>query len=125
MSTQREKAERFLALHHGETPLLMPNAWDQGTAKLFASMGFEAIATTSSGHAATLGRLDGRVTRGADVYRDVMRRIWWAYPLFLFSVAPGLRSLFDGGYRAFARNRHRFSRACGLPPGASPDPSGR
>jgi predicted DCC family thiol-disulfide oxidoreductase YuxK len=67
----------------------------------------------------------GKVTRGADVYRDVMRRIWWAYPLFLLSIAPGLRSLFDGGYRAFAKNRHRFSRACGLPPGPSPDLPGR
>src|SRR6478672_2113330 len=63
MSTQAEKAERFLALHHGGTPLLMPNAWDAGSAKLFASLGFRAIATTSSGHAATLGRLDGSVTR--------------------------------------------------------------
>jgi 2-methylisocitrate lyase-like PEP mutase family enzyme len=63
MSTQGEKAERFLALHHGDTPLLMPNAWDAGTAALFASLGFHAIATTSSGHAATLGRLDGAVTR--------------------------------------------------------------
>src|SRR6478736_1764202 len=59
MSTQAEKAERFLALHHGGTPLLMPNAWDAGSAKLFASLGFHAIATTSSGHAATLGRLVG------------------------------------------------------------------
>ena len=63
MSTQGEKADRFLALHHGATPLLMPNAWDAGTAALFASLGFQAIATTSSGHAATLGRLDGAVTR--------------------------------------------------------------
>jgi 2-methylisocitrate lyase-like PEP mutase family enzyme len=63
MSTQAEKAERFLALHHGAGPLLMPNAWDAGTAVLFASLGFQAIATTSSGHAATLGRLDGAVTR--------------------------------------------------------------
>jgi 2-methylisocitrate lyase-like PEP mutase family enzyme len=62
MSTQQEKAERFLALHHADTPLLMPNAWDPGTAKLFASLGFQATATTSSGHAATLGRLDGGVT---------------------------------------------------------------
>ncbi len=68
---------------------------------------------------------DGRVARGADVYRDVLRRIWWAYPLFLLSAAPGLRSLFDRGYRAFAKNRHRFSRACGLPPGASPELPGR
>jgi 2-methylisocitrate lyase-like PEP mutase family enzyme len=58
-----EKAERFLALHRGERPLLMPNPWDAGSAKLLASLGFEALATTSSGHAATLGRLDGSVTR--------------------------------------------------------------
>jgi 2-methylisocitrate lyase-like PEP mutase family enzyme len=63
MATQQEKAERFVASHHGETPLLLPNAWDPGTAKLFASLGFDAVATTSSGHAGTLGRLDGRVTR--------------------------------------------------------------
>jgi 2-methylisocitrate lyase-like PEP mutase family enzyme len=63
MPTQREKTERFLALHHGGSPLLLPNAWDPGTAKLFAALGFDAVATTSSGHAATLGRLDGGVTR--------------------------------------------------------------
>jgi 2-methylisocitrate lyase-like PEP mutase family enzyme len=63
MSTQQEKAERFLALHRGPTPLLMPNAWDRGSAALLASLGFAALATTSSGHAATLGRLDGQVTR--------------------------------------------------------------
>jgi 2-methylisocitrate lyase-like PEP mutase family enzyme len=63
VSTQQEKAERFLALHHGDRPLLLPNAWDAGTARLFESMGFEAVATTSSGFASTLGRLDGSVTR--------------------------------------------------------------
>jgi 2-methylisocitrate lyase-like PEP mutase family enzyme len=63
MSTQAEKAERFLARHRGATPLLLPNAWDPGTARLFESLGFEAVATTSSGHAATLARLDGGVTR--------------------------------------------------------------
>src|SRR4051794_31183383 len=41
----------------------MPNAWDAGSARLLVSLGFEALATTSSGHAATLGRLDGGVTR--------------------------------------------------------------
>jgi 2-methylisocitrate lyase-like PEP mutase family enzyme len=40
----------------------MPNPWDQGSAKLLASLGFRALATTSSGFAATLGRLDGSVT---------------------------------------------------------------
>jgi 2-methylisocitrate lyase-like PEP mutase family enzyme len=63
MSAQREKAERFLALHRPGSPLLIPNPWDAGSAKLLASLGFEALATTSSGHAATLGRADGSVTR--------------------------------------------------------------
>jgi len=58
---------------------------------------------------------DGRQVRGADVYRHVMRRIWWAYPLYALSVAPLLRLVFDRAYRTFADNRHRVSRACGLP----------
>jgi 2-methylisocitrate lyase-like PEP mutase family enzyme len=41
----------------------MPNAWDVGSAKVLGNLGFHALATTSSGHAATLGRLDGSVTR--------------------------------------------------------------
>jgi 2-methylisocitrate lyase-like PEP mutase family enzyme len=56
-------ADGFLALHKSDRPLLMPNPWDIGAAKLLESLGFEALATTSSGFAATLGRLDGRVTR--------------------------------------------------------------
>ena len=63
MTEQAAKAAHFLQLHHANSPLLLPNPWDPGSAKLFAFMGFEALATTSSGHAATLGRLDGRVTR--------------------------------------------------------------
>lgn len=66
MSTPRElegAAGRFLALHHGGRPLVMPNAWDVGSARLLESLGFAAIATTSSGFAATLGRLDGAATR--------------------------------------------------------------
>jgi 2-methylisocitrate lyase-like PEP mutase family enzyme len=63
MPAQPEKAARFLTLHHGGPPLLMPNAWDRGSARLFASLGFAALATTSSGFAATLGQPDGSVTR--------------------------------------------------------------
>ena len=63
MTDQAAKSARFLQLHHGDRPLLLPNPWDTGTAKLFASLGFHALATTSSGHAATLGRLDGGVSR--------------------------------------------------------------
>jgi 2-methylisocitrate lyase-like PEP mutase family enzyme len=59
--TQREKAERFRALHSGE-PFVIPNPWDAGSARLLEAQGFEALATTSSGFAYTLGRLDGAVT---------------------------------------------------------------
>jgi 2-methylisocitrate lyase-like PEP mutase family enzyme len=61
--SQRDKAELFLELHHGPGPLLLPNPWDAGSAMLLASLGFTALATTSSGFAATLGRPDGSVTR--------------------------------------------------------------
>lgn len=54
-----EQAERFRAMHDGPEPLLIPNAWDPGSARLLVSLGFKAIATTSSGFAASLGRLDG------------------------------------------------------------------
>jgi 2-methylisocitrate lyase-like PEP mutase family enzyme len=57
------RAERFRALHTPGTPLVMPNAWDIGSAALFASLGFEAIATTSGGFAATRGRLDGAMSK--------------------------------------------------------------
>jgi 2-methylisocitrate lyase-like PEP mutase family enzyme len=65
MTEQVEKARGFLALHRGQQPLLLPNPWDRGSAVLLASLGFHALATTSSGFAATLGRADGRVTRDA------------------------------------------------------------
>jgi len=63
MPDQAELARRFLELHAGDRPLLLPNPWDAGSARLLASLGFEALATTSSGFAMTLGRLDGSATR--------------------------------------------------------------
>jgi 2-methylisocitrate lyase-like PEP mutase family enzyme len=59
--TQSEKAERFRALHEGD-PFLIPNPWDAGSARVLEALGFEALATTSSGFAFTLGRLDGGAT---------------------------------------------------------------
>lgn len=56
-------AARFRALHDGPEPLIIPNPWDIGSARLLASLGFQALATTSSGYAMTLGRQDGSVTR--------------------------------------------------------------
>ena len=61
MTGQAEKAQRFEALHRGE-PFVVPNPWDAGSARVLEALGFEALATTSSGFAFTLGRPDGSVT---------------------------------------------------------------
>jgi 2-methylisocitrate lyase-like PEP mutase family enzyme len=61
MTSQREKAEAFRALHEGE-PFVFPNPWDAGSARVLQSLGFKALATTSSGFAFTLGRPDGNVS---------------------------------------------------------------
>ncbi len=60
--TQLEKAEKFKALHEGSEAFIIPNPWDVGSARLLEGQGFAALATTSSGFAYTLGRLDGMVT---------------------------------------------------------------
>ena len=57
-TSQERKAAAFRALHEGE-PFVIPNPWDAGSAKVLAALGFQALATTSSGFAFTLGRLDG------------------------------------------------------------------
>src|SRR5918993_4984032 len=59
MPTQSEKAEAFRTLHERPGAFIIPNPWDAGTAKLLASLGFEALATTSLGLSNMLGRPDG------------------------------------------------------------------
>jgi 2-methylisocitrate lyase-like PEP mutase family enzyme len=59
MRTQTQKAEAFFDLHERPGAFIIPNPWDAGTARLLASLGFEALATTSLGLANTLGRVDG------------------------------------------------------------------
>ena len=63
MTQPTDAAARFLQLHRPGQPLLLPNPWDIGSARVLASLGFEGLATTSSGFAATLGLLDGSVSR--------------------------------------------------------------
>jgi len=62
MRTQAEKARSFRALHERSGIFIMPNPWDAGTAKLFASLGFEALATTSLGFSSSRGRVDGTLS---------------------------------------------------------------
>lgn len=57
---------------------------------------------------------DGSQICGAEVYRYATRRIWWAWPVYLFSITPGLRQVFNWAYRRFARHRFQISAACGL-----------
>jgi len=61
--TQTEKALSFRALHQRVGAFIIPNPWDMGTARLLAHLGFEALATTSAGFAASLGRRDYNVDR--------------------------------------------------------------
>jgi 2-methylisocitrate lyase-like PEP mutase family enzyme len=63
MLSQTEKVKRFRALHERAGAFVIPNPWDAGSARLLAGLGFEALATTSSGFANSLGRLDGQVSR--------------------------------------------------------------
>ena len=61
MNRQERKALEFRALHAGK-PFVIPNSWDAGSARVLVALGFKALATTSSGFAFTLGRLDGQAT---------------------------------------------------------------
>jgi 2-methylisocitrate lyase-like PEP mutase family enzyme len=59
MTSQGEKAERFRALHHRKKPLILPNAWDVPSARVFEDAGFPALATSSAGMVVSLGYPDG------------------------------------------------------------------
>ena len=61
MNTRAEKAKRFQALH--SSCFVIANAWDAGSARILAGLGFQALATSSAAHAGTLGKRDGHVTR--------------------------------------------------------------
>lgn len=64
---QKELAERFRAMHHGAGALLLPNAWDAISARLFAEAGFAAVATSSASLAWALGYRDGEVAPWGEV----------------------------------------------------------
>lgn len=74
VSALRQKAESFLKLHDRSTILVLPNAWDVASARIFADAGFPAIATTSGGICRTLGFPDAE-TVGRDSMLSVVRRI--------------------------------------------------
>jgi predicted DCC family thiol-disulfide oxidoreductase YuxK len=67
----------------------------------------------------------GKLVSGADVYLQVTRRIWWAWPFYALFSLPGLNWLLHMGYRWFNRNRYRVSRACSLAHGPNNGSAGR
>ncbi|MBP1883931.1 MULTISPECIES: isocitrate lyase/PEP mutase family protein [Sinorhizobium] len=64
MLDQNAKFERLKALHYGDKAFVIPNPWDAGSARLLASLGFEALATTSAGYAFSKGKLDSFASLG-------------------------------------------------------------
>ncbi|MEX0965497.1 MAG: isocitrate lyase/phosphoenolpyruvate mutase family protein [Pseudohongiellaceae bacterium] len=62
MPTQLQKCEIFAELHRSQAAWIIPNPWDVGSAKMLQGLGFQALATTSSGFAYTLGKADGEVS---------------------------------------------------------------
>lgn len=105
---QVERARRFRALHDRRHVLLLPNAWDAASARAFADLGFEAIATTSGGMAWSLGYADGE-RAPLDEVLDAVRRIVRVTPLPVSvdfeagygaspeAVAASVRAMIDAG----------------------------
>jgi 2-methylisocitrate lyase-like PEP mutase family enzyme len=60
---QSDKANRFKALHQATTSFVIANAWDAGSVRILAGLGFQAPATSSGASAGTLGRRNGAVSR--------------------------------------------------------------
>lgn len=88
--SQAEKAQLFLSLHRGPRILVLPNAWDVASARVFEDAGFPAIATTSSGVANSLGYPDGQhISRGEML--EVVERIAHA-------VSVPVTADMEGGY---------------------------
>jgi 2-methylisocitrate lyase-like PEP mutase family enzyme len=63
MPSQLEKAHVFRAMHERDGAFVIPNPWDIGSARMLAALGFEALATTSAGHAHSMGRREGNTSR--------------------------------------------------------------
>jgi len=113
--TQTEKAEAFRALHQRAGAFIIPNPWDAGTARLLAHLGFEALATTSAGFAASLGRRDYNVRRD-----EVMAHIAAITPATPLPVSADLENGF-GDEPEFAAETITLAAAAGAVGGSIED----
>jgi 2-methylisocitrate lyase-like PEP mutase family enzyme len=118
MVSQSDKVERFRALHARAGAFVIPNPWDPGSARLLAGLGFEALATTSSGLAAALGLADGEVGRAEQI--EHCRRMCEATDL---PVSADLENGF-GDDPAIVAETIRLASGCGLAGGSIEDYSG-
>src|SRR5205807_8908379 len=118
MPGQSEYAPRFRALHQGAGPFVIPNVWDGGSAAIMQALGFEALATSSAACAATLGKLDGEITREEALAHARMIVAVSAHP-----VAADLENGF-GDSPETAAETIRLAAAAGLVGGSIEDASG-
>jgi 2-methylisocitrate lyase-like PEP mutase family enzyme len=118
MQSQHDKAIRFRALHETPGIFVIPNVWDGGSASVMAGLGFEALATSSAACAATLGKLDGEITREEALAHARLIVAVSAHP-----VAADLENGF-GDSPETAAETIRLAAAAGLVGGSIEDASG-
>jgi 2-methylisocitrate lyase-like PEP mutase family enzyme len=118
MITQQQKAQRFRALHEAPGAFILPNVWDGGSAALVAGLGFQALATSSAAAAATLGKLDGAITR-----EEAVAHARAIAELTELPVAADLENGFGHSAEAAAETIRRAAQA-GLVGGSIEDASG-
>lgn len=120
-SQQLLKAQTFKALHERDGAFVMPNPWDAGSAKLLASMGFEALATTSAGLAFTLGRPDAEGALSRD---DTLANVADIVAATSLPVAADLENCFADSPEGCAQTLLKAA-AAGIVGGSIEDASGR
>ena len=118
MPSQHDKAMRFRALHETPGIFVIPNVWDGGSASVMAGLGFEALATSSAACAATLGKLDGEITR-----EEALAHARLIVNVSPHPVAADLESGFGDSPEATAETI-RLAAAAGLVGGSIEDASG-
>ena len=121
MDTQTTKAEAFKALHDRPGIFVIPNPWDAGSAKMLATLGFEALATTSAGLAYSMGKPDGQGAIGREETLENAKAIVRATPL---PVSADLENGFGDEPEACARTI-QLAAAAGVVGGSIEDATGR
>jgi 2-methylisocitrate lyase-like PEP mutase family enzyme len=119
MTTQTEKGIAFRELHHRKRAFIIPNPWDVGTAQLLASLGFEALATTSAGYAFSVGQRDNKVPQP-----EMMAHVAAIVAATELPVSADLGNCFGDSPDVVAETM-KLAAATGLAGGSVEDDSGR